>query len=318
MQNGHHYSGFERESSDHEEDEYSTSLTDELDHHILMHRDAHFGGDFGVMLNYYMDEDHIGVEAEFDYDRIAYLAEVEKGLGKDLAAMMLSGAEAEAVARARTAYAKLKEIYAGAETEENRLARKVADLILTEHEEPEQELESVISEQEKIVPHLLALIGSDEMYDPLFPGYGYAPCLAAIALGALGDSRALIPLFEMLSKPVVFDEMVVVDALGFLGVVAQNFLLQQLSARPITQDNIHAAFALSAFSEEAQVAKACFDQLKLPEVQEKPLFCSYLVNNCAALDSKEERGAFIQMAKEDSLAPNLRKEMETVIKGWRN
>nr|MCH9704062.1 hypothetical protein [Chlamydiota bacterium] len=116
-------------SHDHElniDPDATFELTDEMDHEILMHRDAHFGGDFGVMLNYY-EQDGFGVNPDFDIERIAYLASIEQQLETNLAAVVLDGSEAERVAKARAAYSKLKEVYEG---EGNDLERLVADILL--------------------------------------------------------------------------------------------------------------------------------------------------------------------------------------------
>ena len=52
-----------------------------IDNAILMHRDAHFGGDFDVMLDYYQKEGK-GISKDFDIERIQELAQVQKSSGK--------------------------------------------------------------------------------------------------------------------------------------------------------------------------------------------------------------------------------------------
>jgi hypothetical protein len=321
-QNGHIYPSLEPRLQAHlpkeeegEEEERGCVLTDEIDHHILMHRDAHFGGDFTVMLHYYNDEASVGVHPDFDPERISYLAEVEKGMGKDLAPLILTGPEAEKVAQSRERYAQLKKIYE-VEDPKNPFPRLLADLILTEEEDPLHEIGSIVSQGSSIVPDLLALLNSDELYDPLFPGYGYAPYLAILCLGKIGDPRAIIAIFETLSKEIVFDEMAVVEALAELGAPAQAFLLKTLKGRPLTQDNSNAAFALTAFSQDPQVAIASFEQLQDPEVQEKPLLRVYLLCNCVVLDTTPYRESFIQMAQDPKTPFELRTEMEAIIQNW--
>jgi hypothetical protein len=320
-QNGHPYfrvgQGDENEGEEYEEGyESSSLLTDEIDHQILMHRDAHFGGDFEVMLRYYANEENIGLHPDFDIERISYLAEIEKGMGQDLAPLILSGAEAEAVSRARHAYSQFKEIYAreGAKTP---LPRLIADLILSEEEEPEGEIEAVVAQGTSIVPDLISLLKSDEMYDPLFPGYGYAPYLAIRCLGKIGDRGAIIPIFETLSKPIIFDEMVIVEALAHIGEPAKEFLLKILKSRPLTQDNPNAAFALISFSYDPQVALACFEQLQDPQVQVTPLLRAYILGNCQSLNTTSSRDAFIKMANDPNTPSELRADMKQIIKEWR-
>ena len=323
--NGHHYPGMdgefeeevEYEESEEEdfEDEESLDLTDEIDHAILMHREAHFGGDFTVMIDYYNAEESVGINPDFEPERILYLSDVEKELGQDLAALILTGAEAEAVGRARQAYAHFKELYALEENEPSH-ARLIADLILSEEEEPLQEIEAIVEEGPRIVPDLLALLSSDEMYDPIFPGYGYAPYLAILCLGKIGDPRGIIPIFETLSKQVTFDEMVIVEALAEMGEPAKEFLLKILKSRPMTQDNPNAAFALIAFSQDPRVAIASFEQLKDPIVQDKPLLRTYLLCNCEALNETSYKADFITLSESEEIPADLGKEMRAIIQEW--
>jgi hypothetical protein len=306
-QNGHRFPGFQ----DHEEGE-DLSLTDELDHEILMHRDAHFGGDFQVMLDYYA-EDRIGVFPDFDLERIQYLAHVEAELGEDLAALMLTGPEAERVGKARVAYTQFKEIYShGGES----IAKLLADLILSEDPEPISEMEAIVEKGPESVPALLRIIKSEDAYDALFPGYGFAPYLAAICLGQIKDPRAVAPLFEMLSREALFEEDVVLDALFEIGESAKSFLLQILKSRPITRDNIHAAYALTIFSTDQDVAIACFEQLQDHEVRQKPLLRSYLICNCDALQYTALRSEFADMVLDQELPLELRTEIESIVHNW--
>ena len=56
-------------------------ILDELDTEILKHRDAHFGGNFQVMIDYY-EQEGIGVVPDFDIDRIVELHELQEKLGE--------------------------------------------------------------------------------------------------------------------------------------------------------------------------------------------------------------------------------------------
>lgn len=316
--NGHAYPGLHEEELNHEDgesSEFSSDLTDEIDHLILMHRDAHFGGDFKVMLDYYSLDTHIGIHPDFDFERVAYLADVEKEIGQDLAPIVLTGAEAESVARSRRAYENLKEIYA-LEEEINPIPRLIADLILSEEEEPLEEIEALVEESERAVPALLTLLITDEMYDPLFPGYGYAPYLACMCLGKIGAAEAVVPLFEMLSRPIVFDELVILEALYEIGEAAKKFLLNVVRSRPLSQDNSNAAFALTVFSTDLKVAVACFEQLQDPIVQDKPLLRAYLISNCDPLKSTNYRDALIKLSEDAKVLPELRTELQRLIEEW--
>ena len=315
--NGYHFHEQEEEKEDfdfsYDGDEESL-LTDTLDHEILMHRDAHFGGQFDVMLDYYSEE-RVGCNPDFDLERIQYLAGVEKETGKNLAPLLLNASEAEAVAKARKAYQDFKKIYES-NRPENRYPKLIADLILSEEEEPVAEMDSIIEEGAKIVPTLLSIIQSEEAYDPLFPGYGFAPYLAILCLGKIKDPSSIIPLFETISKETLFGEEASVAALIEIGDKAKDFLLELVASRPITQDNVTAAFVLSAFPPEERIAKVAFQQLKDPKVRENALFAAYVLASCEYLEEQEEKREFIQLAKDPHLSRDLKMDMERTIRAW--
>ena len=274
--NGYHY---------HEMPEEEESLlTDELDHEILMHRDAHFGGSFEVMLDYY-NQERVGVNPDFDLDRIEYLDAVEKQTDQNLAPLLLDASEIERVAKARKAYREFKAIYE-IENEKNIFPRLLADLLLSEEEEPEAEIEAIVKLGSKIVPELLSIIQSDDAYDPLFPGYGYAPYLAMICLGAIKDERAVIPLFESLRRESVFGNEPALETLAEIGESAKRFLLKLVQSRPLTQDNYYAAYALSFFHPDEEIARVCLSQLQKPEVKAQAELAAYL--ECQAENLKDK------------------------------
>ena len=315
--NGYHF----HEQNEYEEEleiEFDESdeslLTDNLDHEILMHRDAHFGGKFEVMLDYYAEE-HVGCNPDFDIERIQYLAAIEKETGKDLAPLLLNASEAEAVAKARKAYQDFKKIYES-NRPENRYPKLIADLILSEEEEPVAEMESIIEEGSKIVPTLLSIVRSEDSYDPLFPGYGFAPYLAILCLGKIKDPSSIIPIFETISKETLFGEEASVAALVEMGDKAKEFLLELIASRPITQDNITAAYVLSAYPPEETIGKACLDQLKDPEARANPLFAAYLLGPCEFLIDEREKAEFQTISKDPTLPRELKVEMERTIRTW--
>ncbi len=313
-QNGHRFPG-EGEQA-HVYDDSSSELTDEMDHEVLMHRDAHFGGDFNVMLTYYLEE-NLGVQPDLDYERISYLAEVEKQLGQDLAPVVLSAAEAEKVARSRRAYEMLKEIYEMDEEEEKYpFPRLIADLILTESEEPAEEIEAIVAQGTRIVPELLQIVRSEEAYDPLFPGYGYAPYLALVCLGHLKDPSSVIPLFETLGKEMVFDEEVVLEALAEIGDPAKEFLLNIIKGRPLTQDTVNGAFALTVFANQLEVSLACLEQLQDVEVRNNSLLMTYLLFNCESVQGTPHQETLTKMAQDASLPSDFREEIKSMIHDW--
>ncbi|NDE82578.1 MAG: hypothetical protein EB051_03035, partial [Chlamydiia bacterium] len=52
-------------------------VMDSQDHEILMHRDAHFSGNFSIMLAYY-EEEAKGSYTDFEPKRIRALKEIEE------------------------------------------------------------------------------------------------------------------------------------------------------------------------------------------------------------------------------------------------
>lgn len=316
--NGYDFPGLQAENTSSETYDVpeGEELTDEIDHQILMHRDAHFGGDFGVMLAYYQDENHIGIHPDFELERIHYLAQVEEQLGQDLAPFILTGPEAEQVGRARLAYEQLKNLYQSEETANSTL-KLIADLILTEEEEPDEEIEAVVSQGTGIVPELLAILNADEAYNPLFPGYGFSPYLAILCLGKIGDPQAIIPIFETLSKQTLFDDLVVLEALAAIGVPARDFLLKVIKSRPITQDTLNAAFALTTFVNHPVVARACFQELQDAKIRENSLLRTYLLCNCETINRTPDKEAFIQMSQSTDLPLDFRSEIKKMIEEWK-
>ena len=141
-------------------------MFDELDHEILMHRDAHFGGSFSLMHEYYVKEGK-GIRPEISLERIEELQNLENSLKINLADEILFDLEKEAVVSARQKYNALRQLYSEKETT---LARQIADLIFSEEEDPSQEITAVAAYGAKAVFSLIELLKSEDFYNPLFPG----------------------------------------------------------------------------------------------------------------------------------------------------
>lgn len=289
-------------------------LVNAQDSAILMHRDVHFGGKFDVMLDYYINEGK-GVHPDFDLERIHELARIEKEMKSDLAPVLISGAEAEKIAEAKNAYKKLRSLY-----EKPKSATKnmllIADLILSEEQDPQKEIEAIVKEKQMIVPALLELLKSEEFYDPLFPGYGLAPALAAKCLGLIGDKRAIIALFEAMKQGDFFDEDVDLAALKAIGAPAKEFLLKVVHGRPINEDNERAAIALIAFKEDEEVSKACLEMLKDPQVRKDVPLSTYLILACEGLQQDKDRKEFQDLAKDTATPKILAQDIQAVAKSW--
>lgn len=292
------------------------SLTDANDNAILMHRDAHFGGKFDIMIDYYEREGK-GIQPEFELSRIKELDLYEKQSRQNLAGMLLTGPEAERVALAKDAYKKLKELYSESKNDTSKkYPCLIADLILSEDEEPENEMSAIVAEKKPIVSALLNLIHSENYYDPLFPGYGLAPALAAKCLGQIGDNRAITSLFELIGNEEFFNEDVAIDALKHIGEPAKKFLLTVLHGKPITYDNERAAIALVQFKDDPEVAKTCFQMLQELDLKKHTLLGTYLTLACEGLKDPSDRRQLMALGKADTTPSMLKQDIKTISKAW--
>lgn len=122
------------------------------DNAILMHREVHFGGNFKIMLDYYENEEK-GVCQDFEIDQIRNLANMENETKKNLAAFILTGAEIDKVARAKKVYQQLRDLYED-DTLPSQYPLLIADLILSEDEDPKDEIAAIAKEKSGIVPSL--------------------------------------------------------------------------------------------------------------------------------------------------------------------
>ncbi|MBS0654789.1 MAG: hypothetical protein JSR46_03345 [Verrucomicrobia bacterium] len=260
--------------------EINMPLFEEQDRDILMHRDAHFAANFELMADYY-DKEGKGAYEEIDPDRIYQLMAIEKELQKDLAPLVLQGPDAEKVARSRAFYKLLQRQYEDPKAAKELIA--IIDLIFSEEEDREKEVLLLASFGEKIIMYLLLLIQTEELYDPLFPGYGQAPIVAALALGKLKAEAAIKPLFYMLSKHDFEIESAAMSALAAIGEKAEQFCLQVLAGRPLTLDNERAAVALCAFPASERIGKEILSQLQDKEVQKQEQLATYLILACENL-----------------------------------
>lgn len=289
-------------------------LIDANDHLLLMHRDAHFDGKFILMLDYYKKEGK-GVQEEIDIKRIEELASLEDQLKQNLSTLYLSTIETEKIADSHEAYQKLRTI-AKAKKDKNIAPQLIAALILSEEENPRPIIEEIFAHKEQMVQALIDLLRSEHFYDPLFPGFGLAPFLAAQCLGEIGDKRAIISLFEALGLGDFFSDEQVIKALKAIGQPAKEFLLHVLHGKPINEDNEKAAIALVAFKEDEEVANFAFDMLQEPQIQKDPCLPTYLVLISAGLKDPIRRQSFKVLSKDKQLNPALREDMLAILKDW--
>lgn len=295
-----------------EEEFNPLSLTNATDNTILMHREVHFGGNFDAMLEYY-SRGGKGVLADFDLDRMLFLRDLEKTQGQNLAPQLLTAEESEKVKEAKEAYKKLRDTYKKSPT---KIPKLLADLILTEEENPEKEIAALLSEK-KALPILLDLVKNENFYDPLFPGYGKAPFLAMKCLGQMGDPKAIIALFESIGRGDFFDDEIALKALREIGEPAKQFLLRVLKGKPINEDNERAAIALLAFKNDPEIAETCFQMLLELDLKKEAFLATYLILACSGLKNTPLEKSFKELASGETMPKDLKGDLKSVLDEWK-
>lgn len=295
-------------------DSSSYPIIDSVDKEILMHREAHFGGLFSVMLEYYQNEGK-GVQEGFSLARIEQLAQWEEELQQNLAPLYLQGPEAELVGEAKKGYKQLREVLERSKKTELP-ARLIADLLLSESVPPEEEILAIVACGEAAIPSLLHLLQSDSFASPLFPGYGFAHELAAECLGRIGHQKALYPLFEALGEGDFFSDEKILRALKALEGPAKQFLLKKMQSTPYGEENSKAAFALEEFAGDPEVSLAALALLKKPEILLHPALFSYVVLLLGPVREKELQKQFRDLISSLSVPSSAKGEIQAVLKEW--
>ena len=232
-------------------------LSDEEDRDILMHREVHFSGSFDAMIEYYSQEDAKGICDTIDRDRIIALSQVEKSYGSNIAPLLLSGRDAEKIARMRTLYSTLTNI---AEKSPSSAEGLFAGAMLSE--EPiesivEKAPETLLKKPEILIP----FISSDEFADPLSPGYGSVPVLAIELLGKARFKGSIRDLFQCIGTSDETKETAALKALRNIGEDAKLFAMKVLCTRPITRDTERATLVLTEFLPDEKIHKLFQEQL---------------------------------------------------------
>lgn len=265
---------------------------DTLDIEILMHRDAHFAGNFGVMLEYY-EGDGVGVMPDFPLSRIKELLSLEEQLGKNLSEDLLPESAKEVVAKSKAMYAELQSAYDDQKVQEISIA--ISDLILSEKDFPTEEIKQIVTLKKKAVKPLIEILKTDSLYDPIYPGYGRTPLFAAEALGDIQDEKAIPALFEGLAEENFFTDEAMILNLAKFGKKADEFLRERLCSKPITKDNERAIMALTSFQENEDLAKACLHLLEDPEFLSHKYLATYLILGCAGLIDENDKELFYSL-----------------------
>ena len=288
-------------------------LIDAIDHEILMHRDAHFGGLFSVMIDYYLAEKK-GVQEQFSLQRIKELDDFEKKTSQNLAVNFLLADEIEKISEAKQSYKKLRDLYDNP-SKGNQSAILIADLILAEEEWPEAEIAALKKEGSKVVYGLVELLKNPHWHSSLSPGYGLVPELASYCLGQIADKRAIIALFEEIGETNFFGDDVAISALRAIGEPAKQFLLKILVSEPINIDNEKAAIALCGF-EDSEVAAEALGMLEKIDLKTHKILANYLIFACESLASQDLKERFIALSSK--VETQMQKEMNVIIKHWKS
>ena len=287
-------------------------LLDELDLEMLMHRNAHFNGNFAIMLEYYENEG-VGALPDFDIDRIAELMAIEEALGEDLAIKLLPMPEMEEVEKSKSLYQTLQSVY---DNKNPGNAALISDLILTEEEEPMDAITAIIAEGKKIVDPLIHIIDSVDLYNPLYPGYGRTPAFAAVCLDKIGDPRAIPHLFEALGCDNLDLEEIFIASLVSFGEPAKAFLLKKLTGKKVSKDNLNGAMALAFFPPDEKVAKTALKLLEDEKNLSNESFSPYLICLTEGLSDPIDRKSFELLIKKPSFPKELKLDGQTILHSW--
>jgi len=280
-------------------------LVSEEDRGALSHRDAHFGGSFPLMIEAYKKGRPSAV-LDISLRRLQALENEEKKLGKDIAPIILSGADAEAIARAKKMYSELRTTY---ETTADPLVKAVCDFILADDNFEAIE-KTLLAFGKKAIPALIDTIASPLLRDPLYPGYGLVPARAARLLGTLEAQEAIAPLFELLSVDESSFEEAVVPALRAIGPQAKEFLSKRVASMPRSRVNEIAASALLSFN---GVAPFFFEMAK--KFSDAETFTELLILGCEKLP-KSYRAEFKKFAKAHSFPKEIENTIHFIINNW--
>lgn len=292
-------------------DDLDIPFLDSQDVEILMHREVHFSGSFPLMLDYY-EQDGIGVVPDFSLKRIKNLMEEEQRSNRNIAPLILPSSAEAIIEDAKHIYLKLREVYEYPTVQPLSLA--ISDLILSEEEDPSAEIEALCSYGPSAVTPLIELLKTSQFYDPLYPGYGRAPILAAQCLGKLKDERAIPALFGALGHDQFFTDDAMISALTTFGNQSVDFLLKKIGLTPFSKDNEQAAIALSAFPQDPRISKACLAVLQNPDVKKHPTLANYLILGCSALTTPEEQKLFLSL--KEHFPGMIQHEMDLIAKQW--
>lgn len=290
------------------------SLSSHLgDSEILLHRNCHFASSFASMLTYYRAEGR-GVQIDFTIERLEKLMRIEEKLGIDLSDLLLSQSQKLRQKLAQDAHRFFKNL--AKSPDQSSVLKAISELILSRKEEPTDHLQRVGQFGSAAVSFLIKILCSSQLYNPLFPGFGLAPELAAKCLGLIADPRAIPHLFGRIGEVGFFMEDVVLEALKKIGTASRDFLLQKLQAKPFSEENQKAAFALVHFRGDFVVAAAGFRLLTDEHTKDRSCFMNSLVLICEGLAGTSLAASFRQLQDDDTFPQLTRQDVRDVVQNW--
>ena len=253
----------------------------------------------------------VGVQEDFDIERIKDLA-AHDSAGHMADDILPEHAKSDVIF-AKELYKKFRDCY----DESDELPKKLADLLLSESWDPQNEIAALMPFCKRAIKPLVEILLQDYFYNPLNPGYGRGPINAAIALKTMGNTDAIPHLFNALGKSFSVDE-VIINALMSFGKDGVEFLQDRLKGMPYTEDNYKAAMALASFPINDETAEIALNLLQHKETFAHPPFVSYLICICEGLENSVERETFAKIANSKELDKHLREEMNLIMKFWQN
>lgn len=290
-------------------------MVNTLDMEILLHRDCHFSSLFDEMIDYYK-KGGVGAVDDFEVEEIERLANLEKKLGENLSSRYLNDTAKEIVRSCKDMYQQLRKVYEQESPDPKKLL--ISDLILTEEEYPEKVIAGMLMEKEVMLPLLIPILSSEHFYNPLYPGYGRAPALAALVLGKIGDPEAIPHLFNALGEDNFFTDDAIINALVSFEEQTLDYLKPKLKGKPFTNDNERAAIVLASFPGNEHTSNLALDLLEHENSLTKPIFASYLISACSALKMPGAINRFKALSTKPGLSSELKNEIAIVSKNLKS
>ncbi|WP_213318918.1 hypothetical protein [Chlamydiifrater volucris] len=248
-------------------------VTDEQFKKIVLLREVHFSGSFDDMKACYEDEDFLGTDPDISVKDIEYLANIEASNEVNLVEVLLSEKDMEEIQKAKAAYEFLEDC------DPDSQKGKIATLVLTAPFTTSSfDRDAVIEEGEAIVPEIINLLNTFDLFHPLSPGFSLAPLRLIECLGHIRSPLAIRPLFEMIGSPQTsgYDDEVA-SALAKIGAPSKDFLFALIASSPVTKDHETASFCLAFFDDE-EVIEFAKQQIFRPELTFFPHAIFHLAN----------------------------------------